>query len=131
MLLIRRGGVPAAVTIPTVSADEPTVSDVGDAPEDVPADVRRDVPEMPSVVEPVSRPYPARVPRQRAVSEARGARASGRRQKSPERVFATEIERGELPSLRSIKARMHVGTPRAREVRDQLAAMLEALPEAA
>jgi hypothetical protein len=58
-------------------------------------------------------------------------RASGRKSASPERVFAAEIERGELPSLRSIKSRAHCGTPRAREIRDELTAILQEQPEAA
>jgi hypothetical protein len=43
-------------------------------------------------------------------------------------VFAAEIERAELPSLRTIKARMHVGTDRARVIRDQLAESLQETP---
>ena len=50
---------------------------------------------------------------------------------TPERVFAAEINRGELPSLRAIKARMHVGTDRARAIRDQLSEILQEAPEAA
>ena len=60
---------------------------------------------------------------------ARGhARPHSLRQPVPERVFAAEIERAELPSLRTIKARMHVGTDRARVVRDQLAESLQETP---
>ena len=39
--------------------------------------------------------------------------------------FRAEVERGELPSLRAIKSRMHVGTDRARVIRDQLGQALE------
>lgn len=47
-------------------------------------------------------------------------------------MFAAELERGELPSLRAVKARLHVGADRARDIRDELAAILqEAQPEAA
>jgi hypothetical protein len=47
-------------------------------------------------------------------------------------VFADEISRGELPSLRAIKSRMNAGTDRARVIRDKLAVILqEAQPEAA
>jgi hypothetical protein len=49
--------------------------------------------------------------------------------KTPERVFAAEIDRGELPSLRAVKERMHVGTDRARVIRAELAStMQEATP---
>jgi hypothetical protein len=52
--------------------------------------------------------------------------------KTPERVFAAEIDRGELPSLRAVKERMHVGTDRARVIRAELAStMQEAAPKAA
>ena len=59
-------------------------------------------------------------------------RASKHASRTPEHVFAAEVERGELPSLRAIKTRMHVGTDRARIIRDELAGILqEAQPEAA
>jgi hypothetical protein len=51
--------------------------------------------------------------------------------RAPERVFAAEIERGELPSLRAIKSRARCGTDRARVIRDQLAQVLQEAPEAA
>ena len=58
--------------------------------------------------------------------------ASGSKARVPTRVFADEISRGELPSLRAVKARLHVGTDRARVIRDELAVILqEAQPEAA
>jgi hypothetical protein len=105
----------AAVTIP---APDDTVLTVADAvpvigPVDVPVD---DVP-----------PVPAR--RVRAVAANRARR---RRAQSLERVFAAEIERGELPSIREVKRRARCGTPRAGEIRDSLAAILrEAQPDAA
>jgi hypothetical protein len=40
-------------------------------------------------------------------------------------VFAAEIERGELPSLRAIKAAMHCGTDSARDIRADLASTME------
>jgi hypothetical protein len=46
-------------------------------------------------------------------------------------LFAAEMEAGELPSIRAIKARAQCGTPRAQEIRDQLAQLLEAQPAAA
>ena len=59
-------------------------------------------------------------------------RTSGRGAKSPEKLFAAEIDAGTLPSVRQIKARAKVGTPKAQEIRDTLAAILrEAQPEAA
>ena len=58
-------------------------------------------------------------------------RAPVSKSKTPERVFAAEIERGELPSLRAIKARAKCGTDRARVIRDQLAQVLQEAPEAA
>ena len=51
--------------------------------------------------------------------------------KSPERVFAAEIEAGQLPSLRQVKQTMHVGTDRARAIRDEIAAILQEAPVAA
>jgi hypothetical protein len=44
------------------------------------------------------------------------------------RVFAAEIDRSELPSLRTVKATMRVGTDRARDIRGQLS---QAIQEAA
>jgi len=67
--------------------------------------------------------------RVRAVASGRARVASV---KTPEKVFAAEIERGELPSLRAIKTAMHVGTDRARVIRADLAStMQEAVPKAA
>ncbi len=37
-----------------------------------------------------------------------------------ERVFAAEIEAGDIPSIRRIRAELHVGQPRAREVQAHL-----------
>jgi hypothetical protein len=119
-----------AAVIPTAPATVPeTVADAvpGDAaenglsvPDSGPVDVLAHVPFAVPQVAPVA---PVR---------ARGqARPRSPRQAVPERLFAAEIERGELPSLRTIKARMHVGTDRARVVRDQLAENLRGVPEAA
>jgi hypothetical protein len=59
-------------------------------------------------------------------------RALQSRPKSAEKVFAAELSAGELPSLRAIKERMHVGTDRAREVQRELADTMQgAEPEAA
>lgn len=60
-------------------------------------------------------PAPAR--RVQAVASGRAPRrASGRMPKAPEKIFAAHIESGELPSLREVKRRMSVGTPRAQHI---------------
>jgi hypothetical protein len=76
------------------------------------------------------RTVPVAVPRTVQAGRGRGRAPMGKA-KAPERVFAAEITRGELPSLRQIKERVHVGTDRARVIRDQLAALLQEAPEAA
>jgi hypothetical protein len=82
---------------------------------------------MPATVsESVPVPLPETVPLAVPARRAPAAKA-----KSPTRVFAAEIERGEIPSLRAIKARAKCGTDRARVIRDQLAQALQAGPEAA
>lgn len=74
---------------------------------------------------------PARRVRTVASGRAPG-HATGRKPKALEKVFAAEIERRELPSLRAIKARAKVGTDKARTIREQLSEILqEARPEAA
>jgi len=129
MMLIRRGGVPAQVTIPTVaemdqavSAAEDVTEDVpGDAPKDVPADV----PETAPVVEPVEVVHTPPATLLRTVPSTRAPRrASVSKSRAAEKVFAAEIERGELPSLRQIKTRARCGTDRARAIRDDLARLL-------
>jgi hypothetical protein len=117
--------VPAVVTTPAPDATDGTVSDVpGDVPEDVPAIVPADVPAS------TVYPRPATV-LQTVPSDRARKRASVSKSRAPEKVFAAEVERGELPSIRRVKQVMHVGTPRAQEVRSQLAEMLEAQAEAA
>jgi hypothetical protein len=44
--------------------------------------------------------------------------------RAPEHVFARELEAGNIPSLRTIKSTMKVGTNRAREHREQLLALV-------
>jgi hypothetical protein len=51
--------------------------------------------------------------------------------KPVDRIFAAGIERGELPSLRQIKSRARCGTDRPRVVRDEIAAILQELPQPA
>jgi hypothetical protein len=122
---------------PSVMGEAGTVAEVPTAlatmPETVAASVPVDVPvtsvsvpehdpvvvlgPVPGDMTPVAslRPVPARTPR----------RTSPGKPKAPARVFRAEVERGELPSLRAIKSRMHVGTDRARVIRDQLGQALE------
>ena len=67
---------------------------------------------------------------QRQDSDSRRARR--RASRAPERVFAAELEQGELPSLRAIKSRAKCGTDRARAIREQLSEILrERVSEAA
>lgn len=114
-----------------VAAEAPTepVSTPETVADAVPVDVLEDVPGA----EPVSTvpPVPVRVPKTVASGRApTRARVAGA--KTPERVFAAEIARGEVPSLRAIKERMHVGTDRARVIRADLEGTVkEAAPVAA
>lgn len=48
-----------------------------------------------------------------------------------QRISSPRSGRGELPSLRAVKTRMHVGTDRARAIRDELVQVLREAPEAA
>ena len=96
--MIRRAG--------TTPAPDATVPAVADA---VPSAV-------PSAV-PVDGVPPAPARRVQAVASGRAPRrASGRMPKAPEKIFAAHIESGELPSLREVKRRMSVGTPRAQHI---------------
>jgi hypothetical protein len=58
------------------------------------------------------------IPHQRAPRHALSTTA--------ETLFAAEIKRGELPGIRAIKTRARCGTPRAQEIRAQLARTLQA-----
>jgi hypothetical protein len=80
-----------------------------------------DVPETEPVIVPASTlpTAPADTARTVASGRARG-RASKHASKAPERVFAAELGRGELPSLRAVKSRMNVGTDRARDILSHL-----------
>ena len=96
-----------AAVIPTAPATVPeTVADSvpGETAENgpsVPDSGSVDVPEhVPVAVPQVAPVAPVRAP----ATHARAAIGS----RSAERVFAAEIERGELPSLRTIKVPMHV-----------------------
>jgi Protein of unknown function (DUF2637) len=107
-----------AAMIPTapVSTQE-TVADA--VPEVVPVDVPADVPA--STVPPV--------PEKRLRTVASGGapkRAPSSGSKAPERIFAAEIEAGELPSLREVKRRAACGTPRAKAILVELGEVLAA-----
>jgi Protein of unknown function (DUF2637) len=134
MLIIRREAAPAAVTTPAVPdaiqavteavhTGVPAVHDPVSG--DVPVTDRVDVPEEHAPTAPAATV--------KAVTSGRApSRASKHTPRTPERIFAAEISRGELPSVRQIKARAKVGTPKAQEIRAVLAAILrEAHPEAA
>lgn len=116
-----------------VPSAEKTELDSGTAPVSTPETVADAVPADVPEVEPVSTlpPVPVRVPKTVASRRApKRARVVG--VKTPEKVFAAEIARGELPSLRAVKAAMHCGTPRAQAILAELAStMQEAAPVAA
>jgi hypothetical protein len=119
--------VPEDVTTPARDATAETVA--GAVAETVPAPVPEDVPEAVPVtevhpvpdVEPVAVPVstvptaPVSTPQTVAPVRAR-RRAPVTKGRTPEHVFAVDIAAGELPSLRAIKARLHVGTDRARDI---------------
>lgn len=128
------GQMRRARAIPAPESTRGTVADT--VARGVHEDVLTDVPAAVPVIGPVAVPVddvprvPVTVPRTVAAGRARG-RAPVSKSKSVDRIFAAEIERGELPSLRQIKARARCGTDRARVVRDQLAQVLQEAPEAA
>lgn len=108
------GQVRRASTVPTAPV---TLSGTVATP--VPTDVPMDVPVIePGAVTASTVPTaPARRAQTVASGRARG-RASGRRAQAPapERVFAAELERGEMPSLREVKRRARCGTDRAKVI---------------
>jgi hypothetical protein len=111
--------VPAAVTIPAPAMAGRTVT--ASVPEIEPATApQRDIPTLPPTLP-------------KAVTPVRAQRRAPRRaSRAPERVFAAELEQGELPSLRAIKSRAKCGTDRARAIREQLSEILrEHVSEAA
>ena len=113
----RAGGIPSRKEASgTVAATVPEVE-----PATVPSAVPVDVPEIAPVAVPADGvpPTPVTVPRTVTSGRAWG-RASKRSARTPERVFAAEIERGELPSLRAVKSRMSCGTDRARLILSDL-----------
>jgi len=128
--LLREAGEaePATATIPAPDATAEAVAETVAA--DVDGSVLVDIPVTGQVDVSPGTVYPAPANRPRTVAPARARRAPAAKAKSPERIFAAELAAGELPSVRSIKTKLRVGTPRAQEIRDSLAAILEA-PEAA
>lgn len=102
-------------------------------PEGVPLAVPAYVPKS-ALAEPLCVPASTVPTAPAATATARTAairRVPVSKSRTPERIFADEISRGELPSIRSIKARARCGTPKAQEIRDSLTALLKAAPEAA
>lgn len=119
---------PAPESTPWTAADTLASAVLRDAPGGLLVDASSDaLGRVPASTVPT---VPVGVPRTVQAGRGRGRAPVGKAQ-SPERVFAAEITRGELPSLRQIKERVHVGTDRARVIRDQLAALLQEVPEAA
>jgi hypothetical protein len=59
------------------------------------------------------------------------ARTGPKRKPAPEKLFAADIQAGDVPSIRAIKTRAHVGTDRARAIREELAVILRDAAEAA
>lgn len=116
------GQMRRARTTPAPATAVQTVAD------DVPVNVPKYVPVIEPVAVTASTVPPAPVATARTVASGR---ARGRASKAPEKVFAPEISRGEMPSLRVIKVRAKCGTDRARVIRDQLAEILQEVPAAA
>ena len=115
----RRVAIPVPADTAGRVADAAIVPEVPSAPVSTPetvADVPVVVPEDPAPAVPVHMA--------RAVPLRRAPRARPGRAKDPERVFAAEIQAGELPSLREIKRRAACGTDRARAIRQELARVM-------
>lgn len=130
-MIRRAGGIPMGESaFETVAEVEPVAVPTG-VP-GVPSSVADDMPEIEPLTVPASTVPTAPVPVPGTVASRARGRASGCTPKAPEKIFSTEIGRGELPSLRAIKTRAKCGTDRARVIRDQLSEILrEHVPEAA
>ena len=114
MLIIRREAAPAAVATPALDANAEAVAGTPvHALVDVPGAAGASVAGVPA----------ASTPRPRAVAPKRAGRGSGRR--TPETVFGSELDKGELPSLRSVMRTLNIGAPRAREVLADMQATLD------
>jgi hypothetical protein len=71
------------------------------------------------------RTRPTGVPARNPGGTRKRARKTTSAPQRAERVFADVLAAGELPSIRSIKSTMHVGTPKAREIRQHLLSVAE------
>lgn len=109
---------------PAVSEDVPA-----DAPVTVPEHVTEGVPEPvieehpETVLEPSPESAPAVTPESAPAPRAPRARKSmpkRTRSKDPKVVYAAELESGNLPSVRQIKADLHLGQEKAKDVRRAL-----------
>jgi hypothetical protein len=94
------------------------------AAETVPASASLDAPVGATETQPVSTPTPvAKATRGRTTGRASKRAKTGASSLTPETHYADELERGELPSLRRIQRELKLGAPKARQVREQLAAV--------
>ena len=116
----RAGGIPTGESVPETVADD-VPQGVPSVPGLVDGNVPVDVPASTAPAAPVSTLGTV------ASGRARD-RASKHASRTPERVFASELDRGEVPSLRTIKTRMRVGTDRARDIRNELAQGMQGAP---
>lgn len=74
-----------------------------------------------ALVAPVSSAPAAAAPGPRPIpNRPRGRSRATVTEQDAERVFAAELAAGQVPSVRAVKARMHVGHPRAQALRDHL-----------
>lgn len=124
-MLREPGDVPSAEDAAwTVAAEAPTAP--ATVLETVASTVPADVPQTGPVDVPADAIHPVPVAVPETVASGRApARARTAGVKTPERVFAAEIARGEVPSLRAVKERMHVGTDRARVIRADLESTMQ------
>ena len=106
-----------------------------EGPESAPESTAEDVPaERP---EPAAGDTPKPVARGRAPSQPQktAPKRSGRSQPvTPERaakVFEADLQKGEIPSLRALKSTLHVGTPKARQLREELLSRVATQQQAA
>jgi hypothetical protein len=98
-VLVESGSAPATVPVAPITGAAPT------APQDAPVSVPKTVPR--------TRPRPVK----RAAAKQVKATA-------PEMLYAAELAAGEVPSLRRIRADMHVGQPKAQAIQADLSAIL-------
>jgi hypothetical protein len=121
MLRARPATAPETVTSTPLAGD---AAGTGSVTQAVTVDVTQAVSTVEAV--PASTVPPKRERRARTVSVPGGpTRIDAKRRPAPERVFAAELAAGQLPSLRAVKERAHVGTPRAREILAELAELID------